>query len=82
MLIALIRRNDQVHALQLVRKSGARSVENEMALHARASASEHVATLHHHGSSSAQAYFAMTEHCATTLRSHIVVGEGVRDDDF
>ena len=56
--------------------------QHEMALHARASASEHVATVHHHGSSSAQAYFGITEHCTTNLRSRIIAGEGVRDDDF
>ena len=83
-IVALIRRedDDQVHSIQLVRKGGARPVQNEMTLHARASASEHVATLHHHGSSSAQAYFGITEHCETNLRSRIVAGEGVRDDDF
>ena len=81
-IVALIRRDDQVHSLQLVRKGGARPVQNEMTLHAKTSASEHVATLYHHGSSSAQAYFGITEHCETNLRSRIVAGEGVRDDDF
>ena len=54
-LNALIRSQvtDQVFSLKLVRKSGARSVSGEMALHARASsASENVVSLKDRGSSS------------------------------
>ena len=34
-LVASIRSDDQVHSLRLVRKTGTRSISNEMALHAR-----------------------------------------------
>ena len=73
----------QVYALQFTRKSATRSVSTEMTLHSKAcAASDRVLKLHHRGSSSAQAYFAITEHCASNLRSRIVVGEGVPDDDL
>ena len=65
-----------------MRKSGARSVSGEMALHARASsASENVVSLKDRGSSSIKVYFAIEEKCEGTLRNHIS-GEGVRDDEL
>ena len=84
-LTSLIRSkvSDQVYALELTRKSATRSLSTEMTLHAKAcAASERVLKLHHRGSSSAQAYFAIKEHCASNLRSRIVVGEGVPEEDF
>ena len=84
-LAALIRScvNSQVHWLKLVPKSFTRSAEQEMMLHARASStSEYVASFHHRGSSSAEVYFGITEHCATDLRSRITSGKGMPDGEF
>ena len=83
-LTALIRSksDDQVLSLRLVRKSNTRSVSSEIKLHGKATASEHVVTLHQRGASSTKVYFVISEHCEGTLRSRITRGEGVRDDEL
>ena len=81
-LVAIIRNKltGQLRAVKFVRKNYARSVSDEMRLHAIASASECVVSLYHRGSSSTRVYFVITKlYGAGTLRSRMS-SDGMHDD--